>query len=165
MVAVGFACFGMNLVGVDADGQPCTPVYTYANSCPESAEVMNRLRESLELTGRGGTGGVEEARQRTGAPTHVSYAPVQLLRWLATTAGGGRTNVARRVKTWQTLPSLIAARWCRLTSAPVSYSEASWMGLLDFRRLEVRVWSVWRCRATGGKWHCCVAHLIRKGWG
>lgn len=138
MVAVGFACFGMNLVGVDADGRPCTPVYTYASSCPESAKVVKRLRESLERTGSEGTAGVEEARQRTGAPTHGSYAPVQLLRWLAGTAGEGGTDAVRRVKTWQTLPSLIAARWCRLTSAPVSYSEASWMGLLDFRRLEVR---------------------------
>ncbi|CAN0512896.1 unnamed protein product, partial [Scytosiphon promiscuus] len=30
VAAVGFACFGMNLVGVDADGEPCTPVFTYA---------------------------------------------------------------------------------------------------------------------------------------
>lgn len=131
MVAVGFACFGMNLVGVDADGQPCTPVYTYANSSPGSADAIKRLAESLDRTGRGGEGGLDEARQRTGAPTHVSYAPVQLLRWLETTT-------QRRVKVWQTLPSLIAARWCRLASAPVSYSEASWMGLLDFRRLQVR---------------------------
>lgn len=203
MTAVGFACFGMNLVGVGEDGKPCTPVFTYAASstsspphrsaptpslaaggspggappglpagCSVEDDVMERLRESLERTGVGGEGGLEEARRRTGAPTHVSYAPAQLLRWLravttaapasaATTAtkegqgegeggGGGegspqrqerrqqRQQQRRRVRVWQTLPSLIAAKWCRLASAPVSYSEASWMGLLDFRRLEVR---------------------------
>eukprot|EP00752_Nemacystus_decipiens_P010274 g9156.t1 len=234
VTAVGFACFGMNLVGVGEDGKPCTPVFTYAansnpspshssasaptptstpttspagdpssagflragypagavgsgGSCPSSVEddVMKRLREALERTGLGGKGGLEEARRRTGAPTHVSYAPAQLLRWLrrrasssssstttatatatatapvsaATTTTGTREGEGegegssrvqqrwrrqqqlqlqgrRRVRVWQTLPSLIAARWCRLASAPVSYSEASWMGLLDLRRLE-----------------------------
>eukprot|EP00903_Cladosiphon_okamuranus_P014974 g13859.t1 len=203
VTAVGFACFGMNLVGVGEDGEPCTPVFTYAaNSNPSSrphgapptppptgesssggapphlpeacpaggtgsaggcsveGDVMKRLRESLERTGAGGKGGLEEARRRTGAPAHVSYAPAQLLRWLRTapavsglptrptTEGEGegsprvvpqrqqRQQRPRRVKAWQTLPSLIAARWCRLASAPVSYSEASWMGLLDLRRLE-----------------------------
>ena len=87
---------------------------------------------------------------------HVSYAPVQLLQWLEGDAssngrglGGNRMPKAdaqqrqrqRCIEVWQTLPSLVAARWCCLPSAPVSYSEASWMGLLDLRRLEVRgVW-------------------------
>ena len=194
MTTVGFACFGMNLVGVGEDGKPCTPVFTYAanshpsplhsSSAPTPApsptgefcfagcppvedDVMKRLRGALERTGFGGKGGLEEARRRTGAPTHVSYAPAQLLRWLQRTSsssssstapvasstvatgegereregeGSPRVQQQRRVRVWQTLPSLIAARWCRLASAPVSYSEASWMGLLDLRRLEVRRW-------------------------
>lgn len=168
MAAVGFACFGMNLVGIGDDGKPCTPVFTYAanpapsvssgpsppnpspaaaggpgrsrgatgpSGCPAEDDVMKRLREALEKTGAGGEGGVEEARRRTGAPTHVSYAPAQLLRWLRATA---KTPQRRRVKVWQTLPSLVAARWCCLASAPVSYSEASWMGLLNLRKLDVR---------------------------
>lgn len=153
VVTVGFACFGMNLVGVDGDGRPLTPVYTYANTSSASAGAMKRLREALERTGRGGAGGLEEARRRTGTTTHVSYAPVQLLQWLEEEEasskerglGGKRrpdTDAQQRqrqrsVKAWQTLPSLVAARWCRLLSAPVSYSEASWMGLLDLRRLKV----------------------------
>ena len=87
--------------------------------------------------GVGGEGGLEEARRRTGAPTHVSYAPAQLLRWLRAAASTVPGQRRRRVKVWQTLPSLVAARWCRLASAPVSYSEASWMGLLDLRKLDV----------------------------
>lgn len=155
--AVGFACFGMNLVGVTEDGTPCTDVYTYANTGSASSSVpggdserltsslmtclkqdLDRLGHSSESgtgSGRGGNRvqGLEETRQRTGTPTHVSYAPIQLLRLLKECP-----DVARKVKTWQTLPSLIAARWCGLSSAPVSYSEASWMGLLDFKKLEVR---------------------------
>ena len=151
VVAVGFACFGMNLVGIDADGHPCTPVFTYANSSPGGTDTIRRLRESLERTGQNGTQGLEEARQRTGTPIHSSYAPAQLLEWMARTATSSgeesgeresRPHVSKprkEVKTWQTLPSLVAARWCCLPSAPVSYSEASWMGLLDFRRLEVKI--------------------------
>ncbi|CAM9098022.1 unnamed protein product [Ectocarpus fasciculatus] len=181
VIAVGFACFGMNLVGIDASGKPCTPVFTYAGSagssrgpspsspaagasskdspaggCSGEKDVMKRLRKSLERMGRGEKGGLEEARQRTGAPTHVSYAPAQLLRWLeeTTTAATVATSIRERVergdsnqprwrppqrphvKVWQTLPSLVAARWCCLRSSPVSYSEASWMGMLDLRKLE-----------------------------
>lgn len=149
----------MNLVGIDASGQARTPVYTYANSRPGSADVMRGLRESLERTGSGGAGGLEETRRRTGTPAHVSYAPAQLLQWLtaaATTpergAGGGEQPQdagTRRVKVWQTLPSLIAARWCCLASAPVSYSEASWMGLLDLRRLDVRTAKLLWLRGDG----------------
>lgn len=147
VVTVGFACFGMNLVGVDVDGHPCTPVFTYANSSPGSVDITNRLRESLERAGDAGTHGLEETRQRTGTPIHGSYAPVQLLQWLIKRSNEeGEEKESRsdeskpraKVKTWMTLPSLIAARWCCLSSAPVSYSEASWMGLLDFRRLEVK---------------------------
>lgn len=179
VVTVGFACFGMNLVGVDIEGRPCTPVFTYANSSPKLADVVKRLRHALDTTGNNREGVQEEFRQRTGAPVHVSYAAAALLQWLAVTATtsapspehkveqkraeGEResdwrndgyfdadsgcakaanhslssTGDARNVKVWQTLPSLIAARWCGMTSAPVSYSEASWMGLLDFRKLEV----------------------------
>ncbi|CAM9534609.1 unnamed protein product, partial [Ectocarpus sp. 12 AP-2014] len=122
VIAVGFACFGMNLVGVNAGGKPCTPVFTYAGSSGASC--------GPSPMGRGGKGGLEEARRRTGAPTHVSYAPAQLLRWLQ------ETTTAGTVKVWQTLPSIIAARWCCLRSAPVSYSEASWTGMLDLRKLE-----------------------------
>lgn len=137
----------MNLVGVDADGHPCTPVFTYANSSPGSADITKRLRESLQRSGHAGTHGLEETRQRTGTPIHVSYAPVQLLQWLARTSNeDGEEKESRpdeskpraKVETWLTLPSLIAARWCCLSSAPVSYSEASWMGLLDFRGLVVK---------------------------
>ena len=178
----------MNLVGVGADGKPCTPVFTYAALSPncrppsvgsadasaevegrssEESSVMKDLRESLERTGPRGKGGLEEARRRTGAPTDVSYAPAQLLWWLrarrtevrgmtaATTAtregeeGRGSSPGQQQqpqqqqeekfqpIKVWQTLPSLIAARWCRLPSTPVSYSEASWMGLLDIWKMEV----------------------------
>lgn len=190
VIAVGFACFGMNLVGVNASGKPCTPVFTYAGSsgascgpspsppppagggssedspagdCSGEEDVVKRLRKSLERMGRGGKGGLEEARRRTGAPTHVSYAPAQLLRWLqeTTTAGTVATPTRERVKKgdsnqrrwrspqrsqvklWQTLPSLIAARWCCLRSAPVSYSEASWTGMLDLRKLEVSAGVGW----------------------
>lgn len=190
VIAVGFACFGMNLVGVDASGKPCTPVFTYAGSsgsscgpspsppppagdgsskdspaggCSVEKDVMKRLRTSLERMGRGEKGGLEEARRRTGAPTHVSYAPAQLLRWLQETttaatvatptrerANKGDSNQRRwqppqrsHVKVWQTLPSLVAARWCCLRSSPVSYSEASWTGMLDLRKLEVKTQEGW----------------------
>ncbi|CAN0153614.1 unnamed protein product [Discosporangium mesarthrocarpum] len=121
----------MNMVGVDKDCRVCTPVYTYANSCPGTADAARGLRLALSET-CSQERGLEAVHQRTGAPVHGSYAPAQFLRLMAE-----EPEVAHRVKLWQSLPSLIMAKWCCLKKgAPVSFSEASWTGLLDFRKLE-----------------------------
>lgn len=152
----------MNLVGIGEDGKPCTPVYTYAMNSSSPLTVSDRvrrrfadpvsakntdstrqaialLRTGLERTAgdahevrapRGA--GLEEARQQTGTPAHASYAPVHLLQLVSEYPA-----VARKVKTWQSLPSMMAAKWTCQHSVPVSYSEASWTGMLDFRTLKV----------------------------
>jgi gluconokinase len=64
----------------------------------------------------------------TGAPIHASYALAQLRHLYQ-----DHPDVARRVARWQTLPSCCLARWRGVSHMPVSYSEASWTGLLDYR--------------------------------
>ena len=44
-------------------------------------------------------------------------------------------EMIKKVNKWQTLTSLAIARWTGATHLPICYSEASWTGMLDFRRL------------------------------
>jgi gluconokinase len=65
--------------------------------------------------------------QQTGAPIHAAYALPQLLAWYQSSSN------TKRVHRWQTIASVCIARWTGNTDVPISYSEASWTGLLNFR--------------------------------
>ncbi|MGI9335903.1 MAG: FGGY family carbohydrate kinase, partial [Gammaproteobacteria bacterium] len=47
VVAVGASCFWHSLLGVDADGEPLTPIYTWADA--RSAREAERLRRNAQL--------------------------------------------------------------------------------------------------------------------
>jgi gluconokinase len=70
--------------------------------------------------------------QRTGAPLHASYALPQLRAFY-----GKEENrpLAERIERWQTLSTISLHRWSGkpCVQMPISYSEASWTGMLDFR--------------------------------
>ncbi len=196
VAVVGFAAFVMNLVGVDQEGRPITPVLTYADRHPSTGLYVERLRnliatktqqqeqqeqgpqqqqgqsqksstagmtsryyqyfseasskakkgaarssrtstiDSGDNTSSGsgssnGTGNDSGIYNTTGAPIHTAYAAAQLYR-----LAEEEPDLMGRVFKWQSLVSLCLARWTGATHLPVSYSEASWTGLLDFRRLE-----------------------------
>lgn len=77
-----------------------------------------------------GQGSTESMYNTTGVPIHTAYAAPQLCR-----LAEEESELMGRVFKWQTLASLCLARWTGQTHLPVSYSEASWTGLLDFRAL------------------------------
>ena len=60
--AVAVAMFAGNVLGVDAEGKPATPLYTYAHpgAAPEVEELRSRLDPELTY-------------DRTGTPFHTSY--------------------------------------------------------------------------------------------
>ena len=119
IAAVGLDTLASTLVGADAAGRAVTPVYTYADSRPaEDVEAMRR-----ELDGA-------EVLQRTGCPLHAAYWPARL-RWLKRV----RPAEAARVASWMDLGTFLHRRWLGRADVPVSYSIASWTGLLDRRAL------------------------------
>ena len=73
--AIGFGCFAMSLIGVDASGIAVTPVFTYADRHPETSSALQILKQKLEAAGARA-----EIESRTGAPLHSSYAAPQLAR-------------------------------------------------------------------------------------
>ncbi len=116
--AVGLDTMAASLVGVDAAGRAVTPVFAYADT--RAREDARALRRELDA---------EAVHQRTGCPIHTAYYPA-LLRWLLRT----RPEPAQRVARWMDIGTFLYRQWFGDTG-PMSYSMASWTGLLDRRRL------------------------------
>lgn len=119
VAAVGLDTLASTLLGADASGRAVTPLYTYADTRP--ADDVRELRRELDG---------EAVLQRTGCPLHAAYWPARL-RWLRRT----RAADAARVASWMDLGTFLLRRWLGRADVPMSYSIASWTGLLDRRAL------------------------------
>lgn len=75
---------------------------------------------------------LHELHQRTGAPVQPSYALPQLRAFYNNEM---YKCLAKQVEKWQTISSICLYRWSGKPNIqiPISYSEASWTGMLDFR--------------------------------
>ncbi len=98
-----------NLLGIDADGQPVTPLYTWADT--RGAELAEHLD-------------ARDYARRTGCRLHTSYWPLRIL-WLQTE----RPELFRRVRHWLSLGEYLLLRL--FGERRISHSVASWSGLLD----------------------------------
>ena len=113
VVGVGMCSLVSNVLGLDKDGLPTTPIYTWADTrcASEAAELRATFNEA-------------EVTQRTGCPIHTSYLPARLL-WLRRTA----PEAYERTAQWITLGD-----WLYLNlfgNYAQSLSVASWNGLLN----------------------------------
>lgn len=102
-----------NVLGVDKSGLPLTPVYTYADT--RNAEDVEVLRASLDAA---------EMHQRTGCILHTAYQPARL-HWLRRT----QPALFQQAQQWLDIGTYFFRQW--FGSAPVSYSVASWSGMLN----------------------------------
>lgn len=102
-----------NLLGVDADGQPVTPLYTWADT---RGAHLNVDLDAADYT------------RRSGCRLHTSYWPLRIL-WLR----AERPNLFRRVRHWLSFGEFLFLRL--FGRRRVSTSVASWSGLLDRHRL------------------------------
>ncbi len=103
-----------NLLGIDAQGRPVTPLYTWADT--RGAELGERLD-------------ADDYTRRTGCRLHTSYWPLRIL-WLQSQ----EPQRFRRVRHWLSLGEYLLLQL--FGRRRVSYSVASWSGLLDRHRLE-----------------------------
>ncbi|MFW5748927.1 MAG: gluconokinase [Chloroflexota bacterium] len=113
-VAVGMATFVSNLTGLDADGAPATPLYTYADTA--SSPDADSLRRQADQTA---------THARTGCRIHPAYHPAKLHRLRQT-----QPDLFARVSRWTDFATYCYATWFG-RDVPCSYSVASWSGLLD----------------------------------
>ena len=118
--AVATATFAGNILGVDAQGQPLTPVYTYADT--RAAEAVSALKEEMSADE------LAHSHDRTGCLLHAAYLPARF-RWLAQT----QPDLLDAVAEWITIGDYLRRHFCGARGA--SYSLASWNGLLNRRTL------------------------------
>lgn len=118
IIGVGCDTLVSNIVGIDNDGTPITPLYTWADT--RSGQVAAELRAIYDEAA---------IHDRTGCLLRSSYLPAQL-RWLRQ----AQPDLVERVVRWVSIGELLHVHL--FGRATVSYSVASWTGLLDRRRLQ-----------------------------
>ncbi|MGB0388809.1 MAG: gluconokinase [Ardenticatenaceae bacterium] len=111
--AVACCTFVNNVCGVDEGGQVVVPLTTYADT--RSAVEVAGLRADFEEA---------VLYQRTGCRFHPSYLPARL-RWLAR----AEADSVARVRRWLSFGEYLELKL--FGEAAVSYSVASWSGLLN----------------------------------
>lgn len=117
IAGVGVCTFVNNILGVNESGQAITLVTTYADT---RAEVeVPWLRSEFDET---------SVHDRTGCPFHSSYLPTRL-RWLGRT----QPDLFRQVARWISIGEYLELKL--FGDAALSYSVASWTGLLDRHHL------------------------------
>jgi gluconokinase len=118
IAGVGCCTFVSNILGVNREGEAITPVFTYADTRPtqEALWLRNNFDEAM-------------FHQRTGCIFHPSYLPSRFV-WLQRTHPEVLTGDLR----WMSLDEYLAFKLFGETQ--VSYSVASWSGLLDRFRLD-----------------------------
>lgn len=111
---VGMATFVGNVLGVDAQNQPQTPIYTYADT--RCAPDVEALRPEID---------VQATHERTGCPHHTAYHPAKW-RWLYRT----QPDAVQHVTHWLDFATYCYRTWFA-RPVPCSYSIASWGGLFN----------------------------------
>eukprot|EP00546_Thalassionema_frauenfeldii_P012009 CAMPEP_0178915198 /NCGR_PEP_ID=MMETSP0786-20121207/11885_1 /TAXON_ID=186022 /ORGANISM="Thalassionema frauenfeldii, Strain CCMP 1798" /LENGTH=516 /DNA_ID=CAMNT_0020588265 /DNA_START=397 /DNA_END=1947 /DNA_ORIENTATION=+ len=129
IVGIGFANFCMNLIALDMNGQPVgkDATLSYACSSPEVANECELLKSYIGIEKE------DALYQHTGAPLHSSYALPQLRQFYSNPT---MSSLIDKIVVWQTLSSSCLSRWRGIPFSHVSFSEASWTGLLNFRTCE-----------------------------
>ena len=115
IAGVGFDCMASTVLGVDREGDPVTPGYTYADT--RTASDVDRLR--IELN-------VPIVYDRTGVMQHTSYVPGRI-RWLRRT----HPDLADRIAKYVDVSTYLFSRWFGRTDVKASYCVSSWSGMLN----------------------------------
>lgn len=114
IAAVGMATFVGNMLGISADNQPLTPLYTYADTQSlASAHVLSHTLDEQRL------------HAATGCRIHTAYHPAKL-HWLKQT----QPEMVAQVAQWVDFATYCYRTWFG-REVPCSYSVASWSGLLN----------------------------------
>ena len=119
--AVTMATFVSNVLGANRAGDAVTPVFTYADTrnAPDAATLRSQLSKAEQSA----------AHDRTGCLIHTSYLPARF-RWLERE----HPQLLADADHWLSIGEYLL--WTFLGERVVSYSVASWTGLLDRRLLE-----------------------------
>jgi gluconokinase len=111
IAAVGIACFWHSLMGVDATGNPTTPVYLWADT--RSKEDVDAIKQEFDA---------HELWQRTGCFVHSSYWTGKL-RWLERT----QPDLVKRTATWCAFSDYLARELFGAEGTSISMASSTAM--------------------------------------
>ena len=117
IAAVASCTFVGNIMAADQQARPLTPIFTYADSRAE--KDVGWLQAQFDEN---------DVHDRTGCHFHSSYLPSRF-RWLSRT----HPDLIRQAARWLSIGEYMALKL--FGEASVSFSVASWNGLLDRRQL------------------------------
>ncbi|MBA2597391.1 MAG: gluconokinase [Chloroflexia bacterium] len=120
VAAVGSSSFWHSLMGIDAAGDPTTPVFYWADT--RSSQQAATLRQELAA---------DAIWQRTGCRLHSSYWPAKL-RWLQSE----HPDCFARTTRWLSVAEFALQRLCTEHAGAVTVCMASGTGLLDVHTTE-----------------------------
>lgn len=120
---IGISAYATSLLWLDAENQPLTPVFTYADT--RAAADARRLRQSFDEP---------ETLQRTGCRIRANYWPARIA-WLQRT----QPETASRMRRLVSLPDFLTHALCGELRSGISI--AAWTGMLNRRTRDWdRVW-------------------------
>ena len=120
IVGVGLASMASTILGIDSDGVPVTPVFTYADSRPSSD--VEHLRGNIDLAA---------TYRRVGVMQHWSYVPARVL-WLRRT----QPDIYAQIDKWIDFPTYLYRRWFGNDNLRTSHSLAAWSGMQNRSTLD-----------------------------
>ena len=120
IAGVGMASMASTILGIDANGDPVTTVFTYADS--RTGDDVEHLRQTID---------VDAAYQRTGVMQHWSYVPARV-NWLRRT----RPDIHEQIDKWVDFPAYLYGRWFGFGVLRTSHSLAAWSGMQDRETLD-----------------------------
>ena len=115
IIAVATDTMASTIVGLDANCDPITPVYTYADT--RSFKQLSNLKRGVNQ---------KQFYKDTGCPMHTSYIPSRLI-WHKEEF----PELNMKVILWTDFSNYLIRRWLKEKDVPLSYSVASWTGMLD----------------------------------
>ncbi len=113
--AVGISTYWHSMLGMDENGAPITPIFSWADTRPAQDAVT--LKRQLNN---------DDIYHRTGCVIHSSYYPARL-HWLRRT----QPNTFHRVKQWVSPGEFLLSRWLSSKNINTSTSMASGTGLFN----------------------------------
>jgi len=114
----------MNTTSSNRHQNTTTVGISYACNSPEVHAECQRLRQEL------GPDALDKLYQATGAPLHSAYALPQLR--VLYNEGKSRLEGHKNHR-WQSITGYCLSRWTNRKHLPITFSEASWTGLLNVR--------------------------------
>ena len=119
IIGVGFDSMASTLVGINKQGDPLTPIYTYADT--RSNNQVYKIKQDFDE---------KTLHHETGAAQHTSYVPSKIM-WMK-----DNLNNFREIDKFVDFSTYIFSKWFEKKSFNASYCISSWSGLLDRNKLE-----------------------------